>query len=177
MEKSKQQNAGVRLSIIIPCKNEEEVIGKCLDSIITNRSNDSRFEIIVVDNGSTDHTLEILYTFREHISLYEFKVGTISELRNFGASKASGEWLAFIDADVVVGENWYKSVFQAIEFYMKLGENEKRIITGSTYGLYKSPTWIERTWHNYLIRRQKRSVRYINGGNLIMEFNNSFRVF
>lgn len=167
------------LSIIIPCKNEEKYLKKCIDSILKNKGK-SVFEIIVVDNGSTDNTFNILKSYQDKILFYEVKGVTISELRNFGASKATGEWLAFVDADVEVDSIWFKRVYEAVKLLQQSGVNEKKIITGSTYGLPKNPTWVEAVWYNYLIKKeQKWNALYINGGNLIIhsEFFNLINGF
>ncbi|MDY6903911.1 MAG: glycosyltransferase [Thermodesulfobacteriota bacterium] len=157
------------LSVVIPCKNEEKFIGRCLDALLDNRSEADFFEIIVVDNGSTDNTVSVLKKYMHLIHFYQKKGGTISALRNFGASKSTGEWLAFIDADVIVDGSWYTHIFNALAAYQRHDINNKRLIIGSTYALDDHPTWVETTWYNYLTaKEEKRECQYINGGNLII---------
>ena len=82
------------VSTIVPTFNSAETIDKCLKSI-----NDQKYlkEIIVVDNFSTDQTVQIAKKFTRFV----FKKGPErSAQRNFGAQKAKGEWLLFVDADM-----------------------------------------------------------------------------
>lgn len=80
-----------KLSAIIITKNEEERIGECLKSV------DFADDIIVVDNGSIDKTVNIVKKFGARVVK---KPGdSFNELRNKGAEEAKGEWLLYIDAD------------------------------------------------------------------------------
>ena len=79
------------LSVIILTKNEEERIGVCLESVKWAD------EIIVVDNGSTDNTLDLVKKYTDKI--FTFKDQDFSTLRNKGMEKASGDWVLYVDAD------------------------------------------------------------------------------
>lgn len=158
----------ISLSVIIPCKNAENYISLCLDSLLRQDVNDSHFEIILVDNGSTDKTLEVLDNYVTKISLFVLQNGSISELRNYGAQESNGEWLAFIDADVEVDINWYGNLVTTIRELGRNGYDISKIITGSTYVILDTPTWIERIWFEQLLARDKVKNSYINAGNLII---------
>lgn len=85
------------VSIIIPTKNEERNIGLCLKSIKEQTYKNT--EIIVVDNNSLDKTKEISKQYTDKV----FNKGPErSSQRNFGAEKAKGDYLLFIDADMIV---------------------------------------------------------------------------
>ncbi len=85
------------LSIIVPTRNSEVTIGACLKSV--ENQTYKNLEIIVVDNNSTDRTKEIAKRFTELV----FNKGPErSAQRNFGASKAKGEYLLFIDRDMIL---------------------------------------------------------------------------
>ncbi len=89
----------VTISVVIPTYNEEQVIEQCIRSILRQKISN---EIIVVDNFSTDKTVEIAKKFTPLI----FKKGSErSSQRNFGASKASGDYLLFLDADMILTNN------------------------------------------------------------------------
>ena len=102
----------VAVSIILAAYNEEENIGNCLDSLLSQDYDD--FEIIVVDDGSTDRTQELVETYLEKsrkmrmISNISNKGHTYS--RNLGASYANGEIIGFTDADCVLPENWIRKI-------------------------------------------------------------------
>ncbi len=85
------------VSVIIPTYNEEKVIGECLDSLRNQTC--KPFEIIVVDDGSTDKTRKILKTVRG-IRLVKQKHRGPGAARNKGVMKAHGEILVFVDADM-----------------------------------------------------------------------------
>lgn len=82
------------VSVLIPVKNGKSFIGKCLDSIITQTF--TKFEIIVIDNGSTDATKSVCARYRTR---YFTRLGKLADIRKFGVTKARGEYLAFVDAD------------------------------------------------------------------------------
>ena len=95
------------ISFIIPAYHEEKYIGKCLESIIKQGPADA--EIIVVDNNSTDLTAELVKQFPGVILLKEEKKGTNSA-RQRGLSTATGELVAFIDADCLLPADWLRQV-------------------------------------------------------------------
>ncbi len=82
------------ISVIILTKNEENNIIDCLESVSWCD------EIIIVDDYSTDRTLEVIKNFSPRIKIYQRSLqNDFSAQRNFGLSKAKGEWILFIDAD------------------------------------------------------------------------------
>lgn len=87
------------VSIVIPVYNAENYIQQTLDSVLGQTY--LNFEIIVVDDGSTDSSKEILETYQEKITLYPIENSGVSYARNFAVERAKGEWIAFIDADDV----------------------------------------------------------------------------
>jgi len=97
----------MKVSIIIPVHNGEKTIKNCLKSIYESSYND--FEVIVVDDASTDSTPQIAKTFPcKVINLKENKGPATA--RNLGAKNAEGEILLFIDADVVIKNNTLEKI-------------------------------------------------------------------
>jgi glycosyltransferase involved in cell wall biosynthesis len=88
-----------KISIIIPTKNEAEIIGECLRSVFDQTL--APFEVLLVDGGSTDSTLEIAKGFGVKI-IKEGKPSSPANARNIGAENASGNILLMMDADVVL---------------------------------------------------------------------------
>lgn len=86
------------VSVIIPVYNGEDCIGACLESVLSSDFRD--FEIVVVDDGSTDRTTEIVRRY-SCVLLQQENAGP-GAARNLGVMESSGEYLFFLDADVVV---------------------------------------------------------------------------
>lgn len=91
----------VPLSIIIPVYNVIQQLNRCLDSVAAQTSNN--FEIILVDDGSTDGSGEFCDLFQRNISkrctVFHQKNGGLSRARNSGIDLATGEYLLFLDSD------------------------------------------------------------------------------
>lgn len=86
------------ISIIIPAYNAEKYIGKCIDSILEQDFQD--FEILVVNDGSSDTTMDILNSYNEpRLFVFSKENGGVSSARNLAISKVKGEWIYFVDAD------------------------------------------------------------------------------
>lgn len=85
-----------KLSVIIPAYNEQNAIAECLNSL--KQQSYTNFEIIVVDDGSTDKTLEIVKKFQ--VLIHSQKHKGPGSARNLGVSKSKGEILVFVDADM-----------------------------------------------------------------------------
>ncbi len=91
----------MKLSIIIPAYNMEDYLSKCLDSVIYPELRD--YEIIVVNDGSTDHTASIASDYVRRlpslIRLISTPNGGLGHARNVGLDNASGDYLLFLDSD------------------------------------------------------------------------------
>lgn len=90
----------MKYSVIIPVYNVEKYIDRCLKSIISQNYDD--LEIIVIDNGSTDSSGSICDTYASeysNISVYHIENHGVASARNFGLSKARGEFIYFVDSD------------------------------------------------------------------------------
>ena len=88
------------LSIVIPVYNSESTLEKCLSSIFASEGVEGRFEVIVVDDGCVDGSIEIATLFPCRIVSYGENRG-ISAARNAGARVAASEIIYFVDADIV----------------------------------------------------------------------------
>ncbi|WP_339251372.1 glycosyltransferase [Sporosarcina sp. FSL W8-0480] len=90
------------LSVCIIMKNEEKVIGRCLESISGIAD-----EIIIVDTGSKDQSKEIAFQFTDKVFDFQW-VNDFSKARNFAATQARGEWILAIDADEYVDRDSFE---------------------------------------------------------------------
>lgn len=110
------------ISFLIIVKNEERVIKRCINSILNNMKNTD--EIIIVDTGSSDKTLEIINSFnKENIKVFEFNWNNdFSEARNFAKVHAKKDWVFFIDADEYLVED----VIKELKKYICILEKSER---------------------------------------------------
>lgn len=109
------------LSLIIPTKNEQQNITNCLESIKQQSFDKEKIEVIMVDNNSEDSTKEIAREYTLHYkdagqTVKVFNCGPErSAQRNFGAQKAQGEIIGFIDADMILSANVIAEVVEKFE--------------------------------------------------------------
>lgn len=85
------------ISVIVPVYNREKTIKRCINSIINQKL--SVFEIIVVDDGSTDKTIEIVNEFEGNIKIIRQNHRGAQAARNLGILNAKGDYIAFLDSD------------------------------------------------------------------------------
>ncbi len=103
----------MKLSFVIPAYNEENLIGKCLDSILKQVADrPGEIEIIVVNNASTDRTREVASSFPGVVVVDESKKG-ITHARHAGFLTSSGNLIAFVDADTMLTSGWIDKVLKA----------------------------------------------------------------
>src|SRR5690606_23236276 len=127
-----------KVSIIIPVYNKAPYLEQCLNSVINQTY--KNLEIIIIDDGSTDNSLEICEKYRkkdERIQLISQENQGVSVARNKGIQKASGEWIYFLDADdyldidtfqtILVKKSHYSGV-NLIHFGIRARKVSKEII-------------------------------------------------
>lgn len=88
-----------RISIVVPAYNRSHCLSKAIESV--QKQNNSNWELIIVDDGSTDRTEEIVKTYLKDNKIkyfYQPNKG-VSEARNLGAKKSTGDYLIFLDSD------------------------------------------------------------------------------
>jgi glycosyltransferase involved in cell wall biosynthesis len=161
----------IAVSVIIPALNEARVIGRCLESITHLDFPRHCFEVIVVDNGSTDATIPIAESFRGQITLRTLrKTGVhISALRNLGAREARGAILAFLDADCLAPRGWLADMTGLMS---AVGPG----VVGAHYLLPDNSSWVGRIWHHYQEAPKSGEVSHVPAGDLIMRREDYLRV-
>ena len=88
------------LSIIIPVHNTEQYLAECLNSVLSEINIDD--EIILVENGSSDHSWELCQKYAEKnttVKAIQMETAGVSKARNYGIGLAKGDWITFLDSD------------------------------------------------------------------------------
>src|SRR3989338_9739440 len=132
------------LSIIIITKNEEKRIRACLESVKWAD------EILVLDNGSDDKTLQIAKEYTDKI--FEFQNEDFATLRNKGMEQAKGEWVLYVDADERVTDSLKKEIEALVSFskYSAVALSRTNIIFGQE--AKNSPFWPD--WVIRLLKKE-----------------------
>jgi UDP-D-galactose:(glucosyl)LPS alpha-1,6-D-galactosyltransferase len=111
-----------KISVIIPCYNEELYISECIDSLLASTLPLSMLEFIFVDDASTDGTCQIIRSYEQHfpenILLVECeKNGGLGAARNIGLQYASGNYIGFVDSDDKVDSEMFRKLYEKIVLY------------------------------------------------------------
>jgi glycosyltransferase involved in cell wall biosynthesis len=147
------------ISIIIPAYNEEKYLESTLNSVSQYIPAEYNFEVIIVDNNSTDKTVDIA---KRHTAIViEKQTGSVAALRNIGARRANGKILVFLDADVSLTELWSDNFPHTFDKLLA----EKNIVTGSTVGISTENNLIEKYWFKPWLEKP---LSFINTGHLIV---------
>jgi Glycosyl transferase family 2 len=114
----------VFFSVVIPTYNRKPILEKCLKALehqVFESSLVAGYEVVVVDDGSTDRTVEWLQTTTEfpHVQLFEQNHQGPAAARNLGIEQAKGDTIIFIDSDLVVTECFLQSHAQTLQAGMK----------------------------------------------------------
>ncbi|MBI2644574.1 glycosyltransferase [Candidatus Uhrbacteria bacterium] len=102
-----------KISVVIPAYNEEQYIGGALAALCKQTFSRDMFEIIVVDNASTDHTSDIARTYGADKIIFEPCKGT-NRARQTGLECSEGEIVAFLDADCIPPEQWLETIYKKL---------------------------------------------------------------
>ncbi len=137
------------LSIIIPLYNKQNSILNTVNSIL--EQDFDNYEIIIVDDGSTDNSVSIVEIIRDkHINIFKKQNGGPSSARNYGVKMAQGEWILFLDADDTLEPNTLNLLHKTASIHNKIhffcfnhfieDENGKHLFSSNIKdGLVKNP--------------------------------------
>ena len=137
------------LSIIIPLYNKQNSILNTVNSIL--EQDFDNYEIIIVDDGSTDNSVNIVESIRDkHINIFKKQNGGPSSARNYGVKMAQGEWILFLDADDTLEPNTLNLLHKTTSIHNKIhffcfnhfieDENGKHLFSSNIKdGLVKNP--------------------------------------
>ncbi|MCP4327584.1 MAG: glycosyltransferase [Alphaproteobacteria bacterium] len=101
------------MSVVIPAFNAAGIVGDCIDAILAQDYPRSRFEIIVVDNASTDDTNAVLRSYGGDVTVVEEARRGAAAARNAGMRRAGNQFIALTDADCVPEPSWLRCLLEA----------------------------------------------------------------
>ncbi len=178
----------MKLSVIIPVFNSEKYIEECLKSLLRQKLSDSEYEILCIDDGSTDHSGSILEAYEKkyrQIRVFRQENRGVSAARNKGLQEARGEYLSFVDGDDFLAEGVLAGLYemaagreldQLMYGYQVFEDDVKETERKYTENIFLfenglemeksrvAPEW-KVVW-NYLVRRrvlEKYGLRFVEG--------------
>lgn len=104
-----------KISVIVTCFNKEKYISKCIDSILCQ--NYLNFELIIIDDFSSDKSLNIINNYRDfkNVKIFRSKENLGAyPCRNFGIKKSKGKYVTFVDGDDYIGENHLFNLYKTL---------------------------------------------------------------
>jgi len=112
-------NVSSKVSVVVPVYNVENYLAKCLDSLINQTY--QNIEILVINDGSNDQSEEIIQKYAQQypgkIKAFHKENGGLSDARNFGIDRATGEYLGFVDSDDYVTPSMFEEMVNLAEKY------------------------------------------------------------
>lgn len=102
----------MKISVVIPVYNAEQFIERTVTAVLEQNSQGFDLELVTVNDGSSDRTLEILNNFKHKIKIVDQVNRGPAAARNAGANAASGDILVFTDSDTIAQPGWLQSLYQ-----------------------------------------------------------------
>src|SRR2546428_3292246 len=124
------------LSVLVPAYNEEKVIARTIEGLLETDYPDK--EIIVIDDGSKDKTLEIANRYKSKVKVLHKENGGKASALNYGITFAKGEIIVIVDADTIVGRNALKQLVKGF------GKDEKVTVVAGNIKVRNRMKWL--TW-------------------------------
>ena len=144
----------IKVSVVVPVYNSEKYVYECLRSL--EKQTLKEIEFIIIDDGSTDSSLEIIKKFQKkdgRFRVYSQENKGVGKTRNRGLKLARGEYIGFVDSDDFVNENYFFKLYEGakkydadvsvIEKFIRFDDNRKQI--NNTFGEDYLPKGVEFT--------------------------------
>lgn len=159
----------IRISVVIPFHNSERYITKCIEELLSQKYPVEHYEIVMVDNNSTDRSAEIVRRYARVKLVSEKKQGAYVA-RNRGVREARGEIIAFTDADCVPSQDWLQEIESA------MADSQVGIVIGS-HQLARDSFLLslledyEREKNNYIFNSEIKELYYGYARNMAIRKN------
>ena len=130
------------VSIIVPTYNRENTLGRCIDSVLNQTF--SEFEFIIVDDGSSDNTEQLVLNYHDpRIRYFKRTNHGIGATRNFGVAQSGGNYIGFIDSDDYYDVHFIEKMHQkavsddcdlvVCDFHQMYVDGSSRVISGGDF--------------------------------------------
>lgn len=144
----------IQLSIIIPTRNRSHLLHNTIESITKQTYPKENYEVIIIDNGSTDDTKDVVMSFKSILPNLVYHYDSTPGLhvgRHNGYILAKSEVLVYADDDIEAFPSWLDGIFESFQ------DPEVMLVGGKDLPKYeqKPPFWIEEQWYN--INKEGRS--------------------
>lgn len=145
-----------KVSVIVPVYNTEKYLEKCLKSLVNQSLQD--IQIICVDNGSTDNSVQLLKDYSRIYSNFQYIIrpgGKQGHARNEGLKIAQGEYIGFVDSDDYIDLDFYEKL------YWNAKENDASISMGNLFLLHEKNSIVESCWISHILGeliKQKKNI-------------------
>lgn len=154
-------------SVIIPVYNSEKFIRRCINSILEQTY--QKFEVIVIDDGSTDSTSKILKNFSEEdarIKVYKFDNSGVTKARQRGVLLAKGDYILFVDADDTINKELLFNIWKTIEDFPNV-----EIVRFRARMVDDKPGYDHELYNHSMryVREKSRATNFLNAYKYLME--------
>lgn len=158
------------LSVIVCTYNRADLLGQCLDTLSNQTLSVNSYEVLIIDNNSTDRTKEVSQQFIKKHNNFKYFLETrlgLSYARNKGLEEAQGEYIAYTDDDCKVPGQWLSIAKEIIE------QVKPAVFGGPSLAFYMSPKprwFLDRFGSHSLYGQEARSLEkeYIHGMNIFL---------
>lgn len=163
----------MKLSLIIPTRNRASLLKNALESVLKQSLNQDKFEVIIVDNGSTDNTKEIYIQYKNKIkNLYYFFESTpgLHIGRHKGLKESKSDILVFIDDDAELFPNHLENVLKTFE------DEQVALVGGKNLPKYEiePPKWISDIWNRTNTNKFTWTLSILDFGDEIKEIDANY---
>lgn len=117
----KVETTNASCSIVIVIFNGKRFLEKCLDSLKRQSYRDGSVEIVVVDNGSSDGSVEFLHRQYPDVAVLANSENNYCKALNLGISRSKGQFIAFLNNDMVLEENWLTGLVELLKSDERIG--------------------------------------------------------
>ena len=154
--------SGALLSVVMPVLNAMRYLERTVPPILAAVAGRNDMEVIFVDNGSSDGSLEYLLSMRaDRVAVLEGAGLSVSALRNLGVREASGSVLSFIDSDCLIDGDYFETALATLEATGSAA-------TGCLYDLPVVPSRLEEVWQDLHFVAERGDVQWLAAGNFVV---------